>query len=207
MKDDLDLYRMSYGDETTDGIYAISLVEDCAIEIDFIYFNKEQQIFSVDNEEKRIVVGPVLIPNQKIYRRDKSGYEYNVYFTQEDVDVFSENFMINGNNNNVTLNHEVTGNGIKMIYFWKSSIENELGFGAPKGSIFAAYKILNSKVWKEVKDGTFKGFSIEFFTTPIKEEYSNHLSINKEINDMSDEEINELLKIIGDKIQSKTNNE
>ena len=206
MKEDLDLYRMSYGDETTDGIFAISLVDEPAIEIDFIYFDKDKHIFSIKDDEKRIVVGPVLIPNQKIYRREPNGYEYNVYFEQEDIDKFAEKFMLNGNNNNVTLNHQVTGNGVKMIYFWKSSIENELDFETPKGTLFASYKILNDKIWSEVKDGSFNGFSIEFFSTDIKIEFEKEINIDKDINDMSKEEIEELLKIIGEKIQSKKEN-
>ena len=31
----------------------------------------------------------------------------------------------------------------------------------PNGSWFVSYKVDNDDVWKQVKDGTFKGFSVE----------------------------------------------
>ncbi len=201
MKKDLDLYRMKYDDETTDGIFAISLVSDPAIQKDFIHFNNKKGFFEIQDEDKRIVLGPVLIPNQKIYRRDNNGYEYEVVFTQEDINIFAEKFMLNDNNNNVTLQHSVTANNIKMIYFWKSNIENELGFGTPKGTLFTSYKILNDEVWEGVKDGSFSGFSIEVFATPIIME--SHNTLTKDIADMDQSELDELMSLIKEKIQKK----
>ena len=45
-----EIYELVIEDENIDGIFAISLVQDPAIEADFVYFDKEKVLFSsVDN--------------------------------------------------------------------------------------------------------------------------------------------------------------
>ena len=53
------------------GIQAISVVENPAIEEDFIALkNQELKLAEVD-KEKRILMGAALIPNKPIYRKNK----------------------------------------------------------------------------------------------------------------------------------------
>ena len=67
------LYKMQL-DETADtGVFAISLVSDPAIEELFVYLSKQSNLVQLAevSAEKRIVVGPVLIPNKRIPRIDE----------------------------------------------------------------------------------------------------------------------------------------
>ena len=62
------------------GIDAISVVENPAIEEDFIALkNQEFKLAEVD-KEKRILMGPALIPNKPIFRKVATQYEKQVNF-------------------------------------------------------------------------------------------------------------------------------
>ena len=54
-------------DETAEnvGVDAISVVEDPAIEVDFVALKNQVMLKSVD-DDKRILLGPALIPNKQI---------------------------------------------------------------------------------------------------------------------------------------------
>ena len=54
------------------GIEAISIVEKPAIEEDFVALKDVEEVkFAKLDEDKRILLGPVLIPNKPILRRGK----------------------------------------------------------------------------------------------------------------------------------------
>ena len=65
LKDSMEeLFELILQDEE-DGIFANSLVAAGAIERDFVYFSNEVRFAEV-SDEKRLVAGPMLIPNKKI---------------------------------------------------------------------------------------------------------------------------------------------
>ena len=78
-------------DETDEfnGIEAISVVENPAIEEDFIALKDQQVKLAELDKEKRILLGPVLIPNKPIYRRNEQE-EYYIYFSRNTVRKASE---------------------------------------------------------------------------------------------------------------------
>lgn len=71
-------------DEEIYGVDAISLVENPAIEENFIAFKEERVEFKTMDEEKRILIGAALIPDKPIYRR-KGDEEYYVYMSKATV--------------------------------------------------------------------------------------------------------------------------
>lgn len=134
-----------------------------AIERNFQAFKSHK--FTAD-EEKRIVTGPLMIPDQLIYRRDNSFGEYYVTYDAEMVKKIAEKFMRNQNSNNVNKEHKTPVDGVFMFEtFLKDSsrgISAPKGFeDLPEGTWFGSYKVYNDEVWNQVKDGTFKGFSVE----------------------------------------------
>ncbi len=71
-------------EDEVSGIDAISVVENPAIEEDFIALkNQEFNLAEVD-KEKRILMGAALVPNKPIYRRSGEN-EYYIYFSRETV--------------------------------------------------------------------------------------------------------------------------
>ena len=75
-------------DETADffGVDAISVVKFPAIEENFVFFNQDFLSLAKIDEEKKQLVGAVLIPEKRIPRLDKeTNEEYDVFFTKETI--------------------------------------------------------------------------------------------------------------------------
>lgn len=148
------------------GIEAVSVVESPAIEENFIALKKHELELKEIDQEKRILMGAALVPNKQIYRRNDKNEEYYIYFSEETVRKASELFLMRSNQNNATYEHEKKLNGMSVVESW--IIEDEKldksvkhGFKLPKGTWMISMKVNNEDVWKDVKDGKVKGFSIE----------------------------------------------
>lgn len=156
------------------GVFAISLVNNPATQDLFIAMGnedvKEIEIkLATVSEEKRIVVGAVLIPNQKILRKDPNGGEpFNIMFEADTIKEIHEVYMSNGFQNNSTIEHN--GKLVEDVTFTEVWIKEDevhdksliYGLDNPIGTMFAMQKINNDEVWNDyVKTGKVKGFSIE----------------------------------------------
>ena len=181
-----------------DGVFANSLVESPAIERDFVWLNKEVSFQSV-SDEKQLVAGPILVPNKKILRIDGEGKRFSVFFTPETIEMVSRKFMKNKYGDSVTLEH---GNKTAGVYLTESWIvqnpikdaSNSYGFTLPRGTWFGVYKVDDKNIWDKVKDGTFRGFSIEGLFEHRKSNVK--LSLEKQISDLTEEEAKDLLERI-----------
>ena len=150
------------------GIEAISVVENPAIEEDFIALKKQQVKLAEVDKEKRILMGAALIPNKKIYRTNGED-EYNIFFSEDTVRKASELFLSRGKQNNSTLEHDVKLNRLSVVESWiiedkKKDKSRKYGFSLPVGTWMVSVKVNNDEVWNDfVKEGKVKGFSIEGF--------------------------------------------
>jgi hypothetical protein len=157
--------EMIISDESQDGVFAISLVDKPAIQEDFIYLSSHEIELKVVNEEKREVVGIALVPDKKIYR-NVDGQEFNIYFTSQTIEKTNELFMRNLNLNKITSQHERDVEGVSVIESWivedsKQDKSNIYKLNAPVGSWVVKMKVYNDSEWVRVKNGEYKGFSIE----------------------------------------------
>lgn len=151
------------------GIDAISLVELPAIEENFVALKdqKEVKLKTID-KDKRIILGALLVPNKTIYRKEGKD-EYYIYFSKETVKKASELFLMNGKQNNATLEHKFDIEGLTLVESW--IVENKekdksaiYGMDVPVGTWMGAVKVNNEDIWQDfVKTGDVKGFSIEGF--------------------------------------------
>ncbi len=149
------------------GIEAISIVEKPAIEEDFITLNKdvEYKLAEVD-DEKRILLGALLIPNKPILRMGEDG-DYYIYFSKNTVRKASELYLMEGNQNNATLEHQMQLKGLSLVESWivEDQEKDKTAFydlKYPVGTWVGSVKVTSDKVWQEfVKTGAVKGFSIE----------------------------------------------
>jgi hypothetical protein len=148
-----------------DGVFAISLVDQPAIEENFVALAAQDVEFKVVDEERRIVVGFALVPEKRILRL-MGGKKFNIYFTKETVAQAAEDFMKKMMLKKFTTDHEEKVDGITVIESWvvedsKNDKSNLYGLGAKGGEWVLMSKIDNDAVWNEVKAGKFKGYSIE----------------------------------------------
>ena len=181
-------------DEESDiaGIQAISIVDNPAIEEDFIALKSQEVKLAEVDKEKKIIMGPALIPNKKIFRKFDE-QEYYIYFSEDTVKKASELFLTKGNQNNSTLEHEIKLNGLSVVESWiiedeKQDKSNKYGFNLPVGTWMVSMKVNNDDVWNNyVKSGKVKGFSIEgHFIDAIKYEQDQELQALSIIEELTD---------------------
>lgn len=164
----LPLYQAVIDDEAL-GMLRVSLVDCPAVEKDFLAFSKEREVlrFAVADEEKRIVRGVLMRADYPIYRFSPSIGEYYITFSASTIRLMAERYLAEGRANNVNVMHDAMQEvkGCHLVqYFLKDSETgiNPQGFeDVADGSLFAEYKVHNDEVWAAIKDGTFRGFSIE----------------------------------------------
>jgi len=150
------------------GVEAISMVRHPAIESNWIALNKEQPKIELKEIEKKVLLGAALIPNKPIYRKDDLNGEYYIYFSKDTVKKASQMFLKAGNQGNATLEHEKAIDGMTVVESWivedKDKDKTALyGIDAPVGTWMVSMKVDNDEIWKEVKLGNIKGFSIEAY--------------------------------------------
>ena len=153
-------------DQDASGIEAISIVENPAIEEDFIALKSDEIKLAEVSKEKKILMGALLIPNKPIYRKNGED-EYYIYFSKDTVLKASQMYLTKGNQNNSTLEHQHELSGLSLVESWL--VEDEVhdksrkyGMNVPVGTWMGAVKVNNDKIWNEyVKTGKVKGFSIE----------------------------------------------
>ena len=148
------------------GIHAVSVVHSPAIEENFIALSKHEIELKEVDAEKKILMGAALVPNKQILRADKDGKGYYIYFSEDTIKKASELFLMRSNQNNATLEHKEKLNGMSVVESWvidnpEMDKSKEYGFSLPKGTWMIAMKVNNEDIWKDVKAGKVKGFSIE----------------------------------------------
>jgi hypothetical protein len=170
------------------GIEAISVVESPAIESDFIALKNQEIKMAVVDKEQRILMGAALIPNKPIYRKNENSDGYYVFFSKATVKKASEMFFIKGKQSKATVEHQMSVENLTVVESWlvddpKMDKSVNYGLDVPQGTWMISMKVNNDEVWKEVKDGTYKGFSIEgFFSDQAnrpKEQIEEELSKEK----------------------------
>jgi hypothetical protein len=110
-------------------------------------------------------MGAALIPDKQIFRRNEKE-EYYIFFSKDTVRQASELFLMNSNQNNATYEHDQKLKGLSVVESWiiedsKTDKSRLYNFDLPVGTWMISMKVNNDDVWKDVKDGKVKGFSIE----------------------------------------------
>ena len=190
------------------GIEAISIVENPAIEENFLALKSDEIKLAEVNKEKKILMGALLIPNKPIYR--KSGEdEYYIYFSKDTVEKASQLYLKNGNQNNSTLEHKHELNGLTLVESWivedeKFDKSRKYGLNVPVGTWMGAVKVNNDDVWNEyVKTGKVKGFSIEgYFADKMERPKDNTTGLSEQKADLLLSEITSIVK--GERVELKS---
>ena len=157
-------------DQEEAGIDAISIVENPAIEEDFIALKNDQLKLAEVSKEKKLLMGPLLIPNKPIYRKNEDDFEeYYIYFSKDTIQKASQLYLKNGKQNNSTLEHQHSLSGLTLVESWIVESETQdksrlYNMNVPKGTWMGTVKVNNDDIWNEyVKTNKVKGFSIEGF--------------------------------------------
>jgi len=171
-------------DENEDysGVQAISIVENPAIQSDFVALADEKPvILARTNEDKRILMGAALIPDKPIYR-NQDGEEFYIYFSKETVAKAAEMFFKKSNHQNATLEHQQPIEGMTVFESWIVEDPNfdkskKYGLDVPEGTWMVSMKVDDESIWTEqVKNDKVFGFSIEgSFANALRKEVAHPL--------------------------------
>jgi hypothetical protein len=190
-------------DELT-GIEAISVVENPAIEEDFVALKSQEFKLAEVDEEKKILLGALLIPNKPIYRANGSE-EYYIYFSKDTVQKASQLYLMKGNQNKTTLEHQHTLNGLSLVESWivEDKVQDKsrkYDMDVPVGTWMGAVKVNNDKIWQEfVKTGKVKGFSIEGYFADKAERPKDKQKENFSEKSTAEDLVNKIIAILDEK--------
>lgn len=166
-------------------IYAVSLVEEEAVESGFIALSKQKQPmdFKIHNEEKRMLYGVALRADFPIYRCYGED-EFYLTFDANAIERLVNKFMSNYGQKSFTIDHMEPAEGIVITESWlvkdtENDKSNALGLeNVSEGSWIIGCKINNDEIWQSIKEGRWHGFSIESWID--MEEIEEFKKINKE---------------------------
>lgn len=184
------------------GIASISLVDQPAVEVDFLKFSKVQQLYTI-NKQKQCLTGVIMLADTPIYRLDNNNKPYYIVYTKEVIKQMAIKML---NQDKTFDNIDTEHNGVLLkpndlelveIYIKNSAKGIASQFpNVPDGSLIATYKVNNTDIWDKCLNGTYNGFSlsgmfnlsliqdkleINKFTEKIKSKNMNFNSILKKV--------------------------
>lgn len=166
---ELELVELGFeeSDPNGSGVMAISIVERPAIKEGFTLMSEELEVkFERVEGEKRLLVGPVLIPNLPIYRKEGER-EFNAFFKADSIEKMAFQYLKKGRQSNATVEHQIDVDGLCVVESWiitdnKSDKSTALGMSYPNGTWMVSMKVDRDDIWDDfVETGKLTGFSIE----------------------------------------------
>jgi hypothetical protein len=183
-------------DNLFSGVNAVSIVENPAIQSDFVALAENEQPIQLAevSKDKRILMGAALIPDKPIYR-NMDGEEFYIYFSKDTVRQAAELFFKRSNHQNATLEHSQALSGMTVFESWiiedtQMDKSKSYGLELPEGTWMVSMKVDDEDIWNNyVKNNKVFGFSIEgqFANKLVKDVEMS----NQEI-ELSDDELKEL---------------
>lgn len=177
----LPLYNVEFDDDIS-VFNNVAIVTEPAIEVPFIRLSKQEEprIRLKIDEERRLVSGPALIPEEPIYR-NQDGRQFYIKYTADTIKRMALNFFKKDRQNEGNVEHAVPVNGI--TYFESYIIDKGRGinpkeFDLPDGTWILTAKVENDDVWDLIKSGDLTGFSIDIANVRFSED--------KEIDNLED---------------------
>jgi hypothetical protein len=167
-------YKVKFDEGKTKGVFAMSVVENPAMESSFIALKETPIQFAEVDPKRNILLGAALIPDKPIYRNDENG-EYELIFDSHTIEKAAHNFVKAGYVNNATEEHSITlsGEAVSVVESWIKEDDThdksmKFGLNEPIGTWFIMMKVNDDELYNKAKEGKLKGFSIEgLFNTEL----------------------------------------
>lgn len=178
MKKDLPVYDIVLDNDSGLGITIMSIVDDPAVEKNFMAFSKHQvHKFSL-NEEERVITGVALRADFPIYRNDSHG-EYYVKFSAKTIKDAARRFFKDMRVKDVNIDHSTEVTGVYLYESYLLNTNHTISYPEFKdvanGSWIVSYKVDNDNVWQDIKAGKLNGFSVEINAEMEKENFDSQI--------------------------------
>lgn len=167
----MDIYEMILDDEDLLGVFAYSLVSSPANKAPIFLLSEEEKVVEVEkptihlsSDEKRIITGILLQPNQVI-ERNRDGEKFGIVFREEQIENLMVHFAKNNRHNFINIEHDGGYlDGLTTFESWKVGKNDKIHQfrpETPEGSWAVSLKVEQDEVWQLAKEGKIKGFSVE----------------------------------------------
>lgn len=205
MRKNIPTYYASVDEEGT-GMFVVSLVDEPAVEVGWQLFNSVQEMFKVENEEKREILGVVMLADTPIYRVDPEMGEYYIKYSKETIEKMVQKYFKGGYQENVDQDHSFELiDGIELQQAFIKDTEkgiSPVGFeNVPDGSLFFIYKVTSDELWEKVKNGSWTGFSLAGSFSLVEMSAIAEDIFSNDITDEEYEELMGLIKQLNDKVK------
>lgn len=186
---ELPVYYATITDEY-EGITTISLVDRPAVQSDFVSFSEEEEkpLIRFVDEEERKVMGCIMRCEFPIYRRNHTFGEFYLKYSKETIEKMTRKMLSENTGNFINLMHdeEQYVNGVTLEQVFIKNQEKGIvptGFdNIADGSLFGIFKVENDEVWSRIKDGEFKGFSLEgYFSIDFNKKEEENMSLKEKL--------------------------
>jgi hypothetical protein len=124
--------------------------------------------FQIISEDKHIISGPLIIADMLIYRRNEQFGEHYVRFSADTIKQIAIKWSKRKFNDRVNLMHsaDLRVDGVTMFESFITDKSRGImpikGYeDVPDGSWFGSFYVENDEVWNQIKQGMYKGFSVE----------------------------------------------
>lgn len=152
---------------------------------------RNEMSFSVFSAEERLVVGPAMIPDKMIIRRNEiTGEIYYVYFTAETIKKLQQKYMQEKLLDKTNIEHgRKFLNGVNVVESWivedpEKDKQQVFGMDYPKGTWMIMMKVEEDSVWDKVKNGKLNGFSVQGYFLEKAKFNSENTKVLEQIKDI-----------------------
>lgn len=194
MSEEIEVIEMFVNENDDDsGVFAVSVVENPAIESSYVALKKEEVKLAVVDKKRQILMGALLIPDKEILRIDDQGKPYAIKFSKETLSKIILLYMRKSKQNNTTEEHEIQLDGNTVMEIWqkehmvhdKSAMHN---INEPIGSIMITMHVPDEAKYNDFVANK-NGFSLEG-------NFTSQLSLKKDSKPSKDAELIEKIKSI-----------
>ena len=145
--------------------YLQRLVNEGKLKADDVKKSEEVKFAQVD-KDKRILLGPALIPNKPIFRKGIEE-DYYIFFSKDTVKKASELFFVKGNQNKSTLEHQLPLTGLTVVESWivEDSEKDKTALydmNLPVGSWMVSMRVDSDEIWNDYIKKNYDFFGREF---------------------------------------------
>ena len=152
---------------------------------------RNEMSFSVFSMEEKMVVGPAMVPDKMIIRRNEiTGEIYYVYFTAETIKKLQQKFMLEKLLDKTNVEHgRKFLNGVSVVESWivddpEHDKQQVFGMAYPRGTWMVSMKIEDDTIWQKIKEGKLNGYSVQGYFLEKAKFSSDNTKILDEIKDI-----------------------
>jgi hypothetical protein len=174
----LPIYDITIDDPNAEeelGIEQIAFVKNPAIKVKGVAFSAHTKKVVFKDGVKMRIAAPALIPSV-IYRNDEDG-QYNVRFTEEEIEKIYQKFMQSLQTKKDVFNIEHTSETVPAYVLEamlvdsankQKFIKQEYNIDIPKGSVFVVSQITDEEYYNQIVENDQTSYSIEGFLSLVK---------------------------------------